>query len=83
METFGHIIDGVEDASGATFESVDPWTQEPWATVALGGAAEADRAVSSARTAFDEGSWPRMGFAERGASPDVRPRPASLFERKS
>ena len=28
---------------------------------------EADRAVTAARTAFDEGPWPRMGFAERGA----------------
>ena len=44
MEGFGHIIDGREEADGATFDSVDPWTREPWATVALGGAAEADRA---------------------------------------
>ena len=67
MERFGHVIDGVEEIDGATFDSVDPWTREPWATVALGGAAEADRAVAAARRAFDEGPWPRMGFAERGA----------------
>jgi aminomuconate-semialdehyde/2-hydroxymuconate-6-semialdehyde dehydrogenase len=67
VETFGHIIDGREEADGATFDSVDPWTRESWATVALGGAAEADRAVASARRAFDEGPRPRMGFAERGA----------------
>jgi len=67
METFGHIIDGREEADGATFDSVDPWTREPWATVASGGATEADRAVTAARKAFDEGPWPRMGFAERGA----------------
>ncbi len=66
---FGHVIDGVEvpSADGAQFESIDPWTREPWATVALGGKAEADRAVASARKAFDEGPWPRMTFAERGA----------------
>ncbi|MHA6793655.1 aldehyde dehydrogenase [Pseudonocardia bannensis] len=66
---FGHIIDGeeVESADGARFDSIDPWTREPWAEVALGGAAEADRAVTAARRAFDEGPWPRMGFAERGA----------------
>lgn len=65
----GHVIDGVEVDSldGATFDSVDPWTREPWQTVALGGAADADRAVTAARRAFDEGPWPRMGFAERGA----------------
>jgi aminomuconate-semialdehyde/2-hydroxymuconate-6-semialdehyde dehydrogenase len=66
---FGHVIDGEEINSrdGATFDSVDPWTREPWAEVALGGAAEADLAVTAARRAFDEGPWPRMGFAERGA----------------
>lgn len=66
---FGHVIDGaeVESADGARFESVDPYTREPWASVALGGKAEADRAVAAARRAFDEGPWPRMTFAERGA----------------
>jgi aminomuconate-semialdehyde/2-hydroxymuconate-6-semialdehyde dehydrogenase len=69
MEFFGHVIDGVERESldGARFASVDPFTQEPWADVALGGAPEADLAVTAARKAFDDGPWPRMGFAERGA----------------
>ena len=68
-ETFGHVIGGEERESldGARFDSVDPYTQETWASVALGGAPEADLAVTAARTAFDEGPWPRMGFAERGA----------------
>lgn len=65
---YGHVIDGEEVGSseGATFHSVDPWLRAPWAEIALGGAAEADRAVAAARKAFDEGPWPRMGFAERG-----------------
>ncbi len=69
MELVTHVIDGeaVESADGARFASVDPWTQQPWAEVALGGAAEADRAVRAARRAFDEGPWPRMSRAERGA----------------
>jgi aminomuconate-semialdehyde/2-hydroxymuconate-6-semialdehyde dehydrogenase len=64
-----HVIDGreVESASGARFGTVDPWTQAQHAEVALGGAEDADRAVAAARTAFDEGPWPRMGLAERGA----------------
>jgi aminomuconate-semialdehyde/2-hydroxymuconate-6-semialdehyde dehydrogenase len=64
-----HIIDGdeVESASGARFDTVDPWTRSAYAEVALGGAAEADRAVAAARRAFDDGPWPRMGYAERGA----------------
>ncbi|BCB89499.1 aldehyde dehydrogenase [Phytohabitans suffuscus] len=64
-----HLIDGepVGSASGARFDTVDPYTREPWAQVALGGAEEAARAVAAARRAFDHGPWPRMGFAERGA----------------
>jgi len=66
-ETFGHFIDGEERESldGARFDSVDPYTQETWANAALGGAPEADLAVSAARKAFDEGPWPRMGVTER------------------
>jgi aminomuconate-semialdehyde/2-hydroxymuconate-6-semialdehyde dehydrogenase len=66
---FGHVIDGAEVPSldGARFPSIDPWTREPWADVALGGQADSDRAVAAARKAFDEGAWPRMSFEERGA----------------
>jgi aminomuconate-semialdehyde/2-hydroxymuconate-6-semialdehyde dehydrogenase len=69
MELIPHVIDGeeVESASGARFETVDPYTQSAYGEVALGGQAEADRAVAAARRAFDEGPWPRMGHAERGA----------------
>jgi aminomuconate-semialdehyde/2-hydroxymuconate-6-semialdehyde dehydrogenase len=64
-----HVIDGheVPSAGGATFDDVDPWIRQARARVALGGAAEVDRAVGAARAAFDSGPWPRMGFAERGA----------------
>ena len=64
-----HLIDGtdVDSLDGATFPSIDPATREAHATVALGSAADAARAVTAARRAFDEGPWPRMGFAERGA----------------
>ena len=69
MDLIPHVIDGreVESASGARFTTVDPWTQAPYAEVALGSAVDADRAVTAARRAFDSGPWPRMGFAERGA----------------
>jgi aminomuconate-semialdehyde/2-hydroxymuconate-6-semialdehyde dehydrogenase len=67
MEFFGHVIDGeeVESADGARMDTVDPYTQEVWAQVALGGQKEADLAVAAARKAFDEGPWPRMGFEKR------------------
>jgi aminomuconate-semialdehyde/2-hydroxymuconate-6-semialdehyde dehydrogenase len=69
MEFVPHVIDGqeIESASGERFISTDPWTREPWAEVALGGADDADRAVQAARRAFDQGPWPKMGYAERGA----------------
>jgi aminomuconate-semialdehyde/2-hydroxymuconate-6-semialdehyde dehydrogenase len=65
---FGHVIDGVEVESfdGARFDTVDPWTRQPWAEVALGGKADADRAVAAARRAFEDGRWSRLGFNERG-----------------
>jgi aminomuconate-semialdehyde/2-hydroxymuconate-6-semialdehyde dehydrogenase len=68
MEFFGHVIDGEEVASGsgATLSSVDPYTRQAWAEIALGGSDEADRAVAAARRAFDSGPWPRMGTTERG-----------------
>ncbi|GAA3422245.1 aldehyde dehydrogenase [Streptosporangium vulgare] len=80
MESFGHVIAGEEVASadGTTFESVDPWTRESWATVALGSADDAGRAVRAARSAFDEGPWPRMSFADRGA---ILHRLADLLEK--
>jgi aminomuconate-semialdehyde/2-hydroxymuconate-6-semialdehyde dehydrogenase len=69
MEFIPHVIDGQqrEAVSGERFTTVDPWPREAYAEVALGGAADADLAVRAARRAFDEGPWPRMGFAERGA----------------
>jgi len=69
MEFFGHVIDGKEVPSidGATMETVDPYTQQAWATVALGGKADADLAIAAARKAFDEGPWPRMTPQERQA----------------
>jgi aminomuconate-semialdehyde/2-hydroxymuconate-6-semialdehyde dehydrogenase len=67
MEFFGHVIDGEEVASadGARLDTVDPYTREVWAQVALGGQKEADLAVAAARRAFDRGPWPRLGFEKR------------------
>lgn len=67
MDTYGHIIGGEEVPSldGRTMETIDPFTQQPWATVALGSPADADRAVAAARSAFDSGPWPRMGYEKR------------------
>ncbi len=67
MDYYGHVIGGeeVDSLDGARMDSVDPYTQQPWAQVALGGSADADRAVAAARVAFDTGPWPRMGYEKR------------------
>ncbi len=67
MELFQHVINGVEVPSvdGQTMADIDPYTQEQWATVALGSKADADKAVAAGREAFDHGPWPRMGY-EKG-----------------
>jgi len=67
MNFYGHIIGGEEVPSidGRTMESIDPYTREPWATVALGSAADADAAVAAARAAFDSGPWRHMGYEKR------------------
>ncbi|TDD80445.1 aldehyde dehydrogenase [Actinomadura darangshiensis] len=69
MELIPHVIDGRETESrdGVRFPTVDPFTGRTWAEAALGGRDEAALAVTAARRAFDEGPWPRMGYAERGA----------------
>jgi len=59
MEQYKLFIDGefVDAASGKTFESVDPGTEAPIATVAQAGKADAETAIAAARKAFDKGDW--------------------------
>ena len=61
------LIDGrrVPAASGRSFETLNPATEQVIATVAEADAADVDAAVRSARAAF-EGSWGRLRAAERG-----------------
>ena len=60
------LINGqwVEAASGKTFESVNPSTDAPLATVAEGDAEDINRAVAAARRAF-EGPWSKFKPYER------------------
>ena len=57
----------VPPASGEYFESLNPYTAEPWSTVGRGNADDADRAVQAAHRAFTSGDWPRMTASQRGA----------------
>ncbi|MFQ5805009.1 MAG: aldehyde dehydrogenase family protein [Phycisphaerae bacterium] len=53
-------------ASGKTFETVNPATENVIARVAEADAPDVDLAVRAARRAFDEGPWSRMSATERG-----------------
>lgn len=57
----------VDARDGARFESVDPGTGQPIATVAAAGEAEVDDAVAAAKQAFDSGVWSGLDPVERSA----------------
>ncbi len=63
------FIDGkpVDALSGETFDSINPATGALLAKVAACGEADVDRAVRSARAAFEDGRWSGRSPAERKA----------------
>jgi (Z)-2-((N-methylformamido)methylene)-5-hydroxybutyrolactone dehydrogenase len=68
VEEFGLFIGGqkVSARSGRTFESLNPYTGEPWAVLAEAGPEDVDEAVASARAAFD-GEWGQFTGFQRAA----------------
>jgi len=70
----------VDAGSGDYFESDNPYLGEPWALIPRGTAADADRAVRAAHTAFTSGEWPRLTASRRGA---LLRRLADLITQKS
>jgi aldehyde dehydrogenase (NAD+) len=62
------LIDGqwVDSASGKTFATINPATEEVIAQVAEGDREDIDRAVRAARQAFESGPWSRMDARDRG-----------------
>jgi aminomuconate-semialdehyde/2-hydroxymuconate-6-semialdehyde dehydrogenase len=67
---FDHFIGGrfVASQNGETFEDTNPATGEVIALVASGNAADVDKAVGSAREAFEKGPWPKMSVGDRCAA---------------
>ncbi|KAH7421703.1 hypothetical protein KP509_13G072000 [Ceratopteris richardii] len=61
------LIDGkfVDAASGKTFPTIDPRTEEIIAHVAEGDVEDVNRAVKASQRAFDKGPWPKMTPYER------------------
>ena len=62
-----HFIGGSfrDSLDGSTFDTFDPSTNRVLAPVARGADGDVDAAVRAARTAFDEGPWPRLAAKER------------------
>ena len=54
-------------ASGKTFDTIHPATEEVICQVAEGDKADVDAAVDAAREAFDHGPWRKMDARDRGA----------------
>jgi aldehyde dehydrogenase (NAD+) len=62
------LIDGkwVNSASGKTFPTINPATEEKIADVQQASALDVDKAVQAARRAFDSGPWRRTYGEDRG-----------------
>src|SRR5580704_10785926 len=56
----------VPAASGKTFETINPATEEVIAQVAEGDASDVDLAVEAARDALEHGPWSKMDARDRG-----------------
>lgn len=67
MQTITQFIDGESRGSSQQFDTINPWTQAAWGSVAHSSAADVEAAIGAARRAFDEGPWPRMPVEERSA----------------
>jgi aldehyde dehydrogenase (NAD+) len=52
--------------SGETFESFNPFTGKPWASVPRAGPGDVDRAVTAARQAFEDPAWRGLNATQRG-----------------
>lgn len=66
-EKIEHYIGGehVPSVDGATFGVADPVSNSEYTRAAAGGAADVDRAVAAARTAFTDGPWPGLAARAR------------------
>ncbi|MFP3981544.1 MAG: aldehyde dehydrogenase family protein, partial [Desulfobacterales bacterium] len=67
MDHYKLFINGefVDATDGGTFESIDPGTGTPVATVAKAGKSDAEAAINAARKAFDSGVWSDLTPAAR------------------
>lgn len=63
---FRNYIDGRFTEPSSTFDSMDPSTGLPWATMPAASVADVDRAVEAAHRALRSGPWATMTATARG-----------------
>ena len=70
MKRYLTYIDGkqVNPSSVEWFETVNPFTQRPWALIPRCTERDVDIAIGAAHRAFRESGWPRMPPSKRGAA---------------
>jgi len=66
MESFKLFINGQFESGAATFDSLNPATGQPWATIAEARAEEVNRAVAAAHQAFNAPAWRDLTASMRG-----------------
>jgi len=68
LKQYQHYIGGewVDAAEGATFDSYNPATGEPWYQAARGSAEDMQRAVAAAKAAFQDPAWRGLTQTKRG-----------------
>ncbi len=69
LPQFNAYINGasVAPSTNEYFETVNPYTSKPWASVARCDKADADAAIEAAHTAFTHGEWATFTPTQRGA----------------
>lgn len=67
LRTFQQYINGRFEEAAATFDSIDPATEQPWASMPAASADDVDRAVRCAHEAFQSREWRSLTATQRGA----------------
>lgn len=66
LASFANLVDGASQPVGETFESYDPFTGKPWATIPRSRAEDVDKAVKAAHKAFRSSAWRSLTPTARG-----------------
>lgn len=66
LTAFRNTVAGAEVGATATFESFDPFTAKPWASIPADGPDQVNKAVAAAKAAFKSRDWAGLTATARG-----------------